>query len=273
MASEPKDDLFENSTMTFGEHLEELRTSLFKAMIWLAVGVLLGFLVADRVVEAIKLPLENALEDYSRTKARKDLAQAYGGSVPPEMAALIDQEGLVPDKGVQVDPGKFFRQLKAQYPGQFDHLPDTSYLLTVDDIAREGLGPLCRSLAADGAGSKASPGKAVWRQLTSEERQRVESLGSRQEGATGQRQEVIRMFNRILDQPALHQSHEMKDLKFISDKDVKKTAKRIRERLSKEFDSLQSRRLNRLLLGAAYPEQIRRSQIHERLLRSCDIIC
>ena len=33
MAKRPQDDLFESSTMSFGEHLEELRTTLVRALI------------------------------------------------------------------------------------------------------------------------------------------------------------------------------------------------------------------------------------------------
>ncbi len=38
----PKDDLFDNSTMTFGEHLDELRQALVKAILWLAGGMVIG---------------------------------------------------------------------------------------------------------------------------------------------------------------------------------------------------------------------------------------
>ena len=33
-----EDDLFKPTSMTFGEHLEELRSSLFKAVVALAIG-------------------------------------------------------------------------------------------------------------------------------------------------------------------------------------------------------------------------------------------
>ena len=40
------DDLFEKSSMTFGEHLDELRIALVKSSIWLALGMLVGLLLA-----------------------------------------------------------------------------------------------------------------------------------------------------------------------------------------------------------------------------------
>lgn len=60
----PKDDLFENSTMTFGEHLEELRQSLGKAILWLIGGMLIGLYFADGVILYIQTPLESAIQEF-----------------------------------------------------------------------------------------------------------------------------------------------------------------------------------------------------------------
>lgn len=67
----PKDDLFDNSTMTFGEHLEELRGALVKAILWLMVGLGFGLLVANQVVRYIQAPLKAAIVDYN---AQRDMA-------------------------------------------------------------------------------------------------------------------------------------------------------------------------------------------------------
>ncbi len=42
MAKKPDESLFEASTMTFGEHLDELRVVLFRALIGLVVGFVIG---------------------------------------------------------------------------------------------------------------------------------------------------------------------------------------------------------------------------------------
>ncbi len=60
----PKDDLFENSTMTFREHLDELRHSLVRAVMWLAAGLVVGLFFADRVVQFVQTPLQIAIQDY-----------------------------------------------------------------------------------------------------------------------------------------------------------------------------------------------------------------
>ena len=68
----PKDDLFDNSVMTFEEHLEELRQCLVKAFMWLAVGLLAGLYFADSVVLYIQRPLESAIRDY---QSQRDLTR------------------------------------------------------------------------------------------------------------------------------------------------------------------------------------------------------
>lgn len=60
----PKDDLFDNSTMTFGEHLEELRQALVKAIIWLAGGMIVGLWFAPGVVDFVQTPLEEAIRQF-----------------------------------------------------------------------------------------------------------------------------------------------------------------------------------------------------------------
>ncbi|MEM6470605.1 MAG: twin-arginine translocase subunit TatC [Planctomycetota bacterium] len=66
--SSPKDDLFDNSTMTFGEHLEELRHSLVRALICLGIGLGLGLTVANRVVRYVAEPLKVAILDFNAQK-------------------------------------------------------------------------------------------------------------------------------------------------------------------------------------------------------------
>jgi sec-independent protein translocase protein TatC len=58
------EDIFKDSTMTFGEHLEELRRCLFRALVGLIVGFLVGLAIGQHVVEFIQIPLRNALEGY-----------------------------------------------------------------------------------------------------------------------------------------------------------------------------------------------------------------
>jgi sec-independent protein translocase protein TatC len=64
MNAKHDDDLFKDTTMTFGEHLDELRGALFKALLGLMLGCIVGFFLGDWMVKVILRPLEGALESY-----------------------------------------------------------------------------------------------------------------------------------------------------------------------------------------------------------------
>ena len=98
-----EDEIFRKSTMTFGEHLEELRSCLFKAVCGLAVGFVLGLLVGSYVVRFIELPLLNALKDYydkesvDRAEAEAKRLASEGQTLPwtdEEVRNRVYNEGL-----------------------------------------------------------------------------------------------------------------------------------------------------------------------------------
>ena len=99
------DDLFEKSKMTFGEHLEELRSALIKAILAIGIGSLVGMYYASDFVNFIKGPLETAIDNYVKTEAStkylKELEarKAAGEDLPEDLQATVDRrvkENLVP---------------------------------------------------------------------------------------------------------------------------------------------------------------------------------
>ncbi len=78
------DDLFEKSSMSFGEHLEELRKALGKALAWLAVGTLVGLLFANTVVNFVSQPLRKKMDVfYVKQSAAK--FKAINGQEAPKL--------------------------------------------------------------------------------------------------------------------------------------------------------------------------------------------
>lgn len=57
-------DLFDDSTMSFGEHLEELRKRLILALIGLTIGVIIALFFSDRLVKTMEIPVKAALIRY-----------------------------------------------------------------------------------------------------------------------------------------------------------------------------------------------------------------
>lgn len=127
------EDLFRESTMTFGEHLEELRGCLFRALFGLVIGFVIGLLVGQRVVAFIQTPLVNALNKYyqARTleKVEQNLAAMQQAGVnlpdaPDRLAEFVARENFLAEEAY-IDPADILRQLKARYPKQFGavHFP------------------------------------------------------------------------------------------------------------------------------------------------------
>lgn len=102
-ANENKDDLFESSTMTFGEHLEELRRSLLKAAIWLAVGLGFGLYFADRVVQFVQAPLEKAITRFMADQTLFRLGIDPTVDASQSMRTWLVEKGMVYETVYMVD--------------------------------------------------------------------------------------------------------------------------------------------------------------------------
>ena len=98
MAKYPNDDLFESTKMSFGEHLEELRVALFRAVVGLVIGFAIGLIVSRHVMNWMQFPLKSALENYYIDKAIEDLRILYPEGVTPEMEAFVRNNRLVYDE-------------------------------------------------------------------------------------------------------------------------------------------------------------------------------
>ena len=67
-------DLFDDSTMSFGEHLEVLRTHLWKALIGVAIGIVFALFQGSMIIGVVRGPIDRALKAYGQTA--EDDAQA-----------------------------------------------------------------------------------------------------------------------------------------------------------------------------------------------------
>lgn len=113
------DDLFEKSSMSFGEHLDELRKSLTKAFIWLGIGSAIGLYFGENVVKFISEPLKAALTDFYILQAKQQFKRANGEEPTPKMSAWMSTNGVVPER-VFVDPV----DIKDTSPVTFDEVAE-----------------------------------------------------------------------------------------------------------------------------------------------------
>ncbi len=104
----PEKDLFEDTKMSFGEHLEELRVALFRAVVGLFLGFLIGLAIADRVVKFIELPLRSALETFYLETDLIEFEKKYGRPMPEEIADFMTNNRLI-SEGIFVEASEFER--------------------------------------------------------------------------------------------------------------------------------------------------------------------
>jgi sec-independent protein translocase protein TatC len=139
MVKQPDDDLFTGSTMTFGEHIEELRVCLGRALMGLLAGFLIGLFIASYVVAWIQTPLTSALESHYIGKAIDDLTKEYSTEdylLSPEVVRFIRDKRFVFEK-IYVEAAEIDRvqKLREQHHGK----PDASVVpeVAVSEVAAD----------------------------------------------------------------------------------------------------------------------------------------
>src|SRR3954471_1045514 len=58
------DDFFAETRMSFGEHIEDLRKHLFRALKWFGLGIVLGFAIGKPVLAFITTPVNQAIDKF-----------------------------------------------------------------------------------------------------------------------------------------------------------------------------------------------------------------
>ena len=114
--------------MTFGEHLDELRSALIKSVLALVIGFMVALLFAGSVVDYVQTPLKSALENHYRRLAKQtyfkylEQRRLDGAPVPSDLdaaAEIMANEGLVPEERY-LDPRVTLDALAQAYPDAVD---------------------------------------------------------------------------------------------------------------------------------------------------------
>lgn len=206
----PNDDLFEDSKMSFGEHLEELRSALMKAVVALSIGVLVGLYFAPAVVQFLQRPVENAIRDYRLAKARKAIRDEFG-YVSAAQEFQLSNNQVIP-KQYRVNPVEILSLLQNyrpdMFPGEFDELDFTGLHLPIDsirDIAGRITGADDESL-----NELSLNGVAVVRNaLTAEERTELARISKLESPALADQILLQTALNRLLEEKQWHADPQM----------------------------------------------------------------
>lgn len=131
MSRKQSKDLFDDTTMTFGEHLEELRIRLWRAIVGLVLVTSVTMYFGDEVMAIVRKPIEDALrsqqghlhkedaQPFDASKTWNDFWDWFNGKSKPvekiEKAPLTDPQSLT----VQVAPTDLLAALHAAAPERF----------------------------------------------------------------------------------------------------------------------------------------------------------
>jgi sec-independent protein translocase protein TatC len=203
------EDIFKDSTMTFGEHLEELRRCLFRGLVGLIVGFLVGLAIGQHVVEFIQIPLRNALEGYYQKKAlegaqrRWEELQNQHLPMPTDLEMvkkLVIEEHLLPEE-VYVQPEELLRGLQPHYP----HLRE---MLERSSRSQGRLEAGSGEAAAVSVGQSAQPparpaGRGLWEEAAGAEAAAGNPSAGTSDNQSSDRQKLVRMFlwRRVAEDP------------------------------------------------------------------------
>ncbi len=113
------EDMFADTRMSFGEHIEDLRTHLIRAIYWFVLGMVLGFVVGHWVLHYIETPAVQALEEFYARRKVEMIQKIKDGTAPPDvMAANADK--LVT---MRLAPGQWDAVNRRLYPELFANVP------------------------------------------------------------------------------------------------------------------------------------------------------
>lgn len=111
-------DLFDESTMSFGDHLEALRIHLWKALIGLAICVVLALFIGHKIVAVVRAPIDSALKEYNLDKLPEEESPEQQKSIEDLIASLSTQENPSAEN-------KALQKILQDYQHRINNIEDT----------------------------------------------------------------------------------------------------------------------------------------------------
>ena len=128
-------DLFDDSTMTFGEHLEVLRTHVWRALLGMIVGVIICLFIGNHLVGFLRTPIDNALRKANMPVAADDLGgmdfmgfikQLFSGEEEKPEEVIVDPDALAADELLVQIPMESLKQaIESVAPGTIKPVADS----------------------------------------------------------------------------------------------------------------------------------------------------
>jgi sec-independent protein translocase protein TatC len=192
------EDLFKDTTMTFGEHLEELRGALWRALAGLIVGMAIGLVVGKQAVEFIEEPLASALRRYYLQRARSSLVESQTHMTIDEEERIATGRLLFDD--YLFDPQSTWWQLRQYFGTTLPDLPEMP-LFRPAEIERPA--ELAASLAAAADGAEDTPAARLWRAMTDHQRQETRRIAHDKDNGDAAKKRLAELLSQLAKDPEL----------------------------------------------------------------------
>lgn len=269
MIGDSNKDLFEDTRMSFGEHLEDLRKALFKAAVGLAIGCAIGFTFANQVVEWLNRPLVEAIGEYRVNRATKKMVEREG-YVSAELQPWLTEEGYIP-RQVRIDPAHLLDALREVVPDLGSTIKLDPYGFTPSQLPVESVASICKSLAS--AGDSQPQQAALYKSLDPAQQQRIKTIGEKQSVADADRLAVLEIFNSATRLPKFSDdavfaetlAAPVADWTTLYQKPPEKPLARMKQALDESLVDKATeqidrnnlnRRMNRALIISMFPDQM-----------------
>ena len=243
--------------MSFGEHLDELRKVLIRSLIGVGIGCVIGFLFAERVVQVLQGPLENALTNFY-VKAGKNELVTELGYLPPELNSWFAQD-MVPET-VLMDPGQLVAALRAVSPDFLQNMPLKPYRFTERQFEPEEVLSVAKKWSNFETANdlQKQQWSLLWGYLDPTGQALIKRIGTANELSALDRRDFVGVLNRLLSVNEISAAEEFQDLirtkegnalsNFL-DSDAANPLLEMKQELDRNFDADLSERLNRLVIS------------------------
>ena len=256
--SDRNEDLFEETRMSFGEHIEELRQCLVRALYGVGIALIIGFIYAQDVVNFLQRPLEVAIRDFDQNQAKIDL-EKRNGFFDPEFEFWIESQEMAP-RTIRISPSQLANVTGESIEGSEQLMLAMEVL---DGRAQTIAQRLIRS-DSDGDPDQQRRCSAIFEQLTPEEQAAIKSLANQATNDQDEKRIVDDALNRIAAESKLYAHEAFDDLTIESKGGIfgflfqheKNPYPAIRQRIEEKQDQLLGVKLNRALIRHTFQAEI-----------------
>lgn len=153
-------DLFDDTTMSFGEHLEELRKRLILALLGLTIGVIISLFFSNHLMKTMEIPVKNALARYYKilngdADPGVDFSWFWNSIgmpvkpkepvVKPKADPAITEKEVIKTVEVEIDATELLKalhQIQPKIPEAPPNAPSVSVMMRISEAVLKKVMPL-----------------------------------------------------------------------------------------------------------------------------------